>query len=489
MIFKSHFIRNQWIEGEGEGFESVNPATDEIVWQGRMATESEVRRAIESARDAREHWASSDLSQRKRILEAFRDQLIEHRQDLAETICRETGKPLWESLLEVAAMAAKVDISVKAYEERRTPDVQERGGVQTAVRYKPHGTFGVIGPFNMPGHLPNGHIVPALLAGNTIVFKPSRKTPMVAQKTVEIWEASGIPEGVINLVQGDHSSVLAILHHPDINGLAFTGSYAAGKMLHQTSAEHPERILALEMGGNNPLVVHEVSNPSAAAYVTVQSAFISSGQRCSCARRLIVSRGSRGDEFVQRFRGMMANIRVGAWTEVPEPFMGPVISKSAAEELLKTQEDLAKRGGVPLEAMRLKGGASALLTPGLMDVTSVRDRPDAETFGPFLQLIRVPDFDAALVEANRTAYGLSAGILTDEPALYRKFFNTVRAGVINWNRPITGASSYLPFGGVGISGNHRPTGYYAADYCSFPVASLESPFLDLPEQPTPGIAL
>ncbi|MBI4774798.1 MAG: succinylglutamate-semialdehyde dehydrogenase [Deltaproteobacteria bacterium] len=489
MAFKSHFIRNQWIEGKGNDFVSTDPATGETVWQGRMATEDEVHQAVMAARSAYEHWASGDLSARIRVLEAFRDRLVEHRQTLAETISMETGKPLWESLLEVAAMAAKVDISRDAYEERRSPIVQERGGVQTAVRFKPHGAFGVVGPFNMPGHLPNGHIVPALLAGNTVVFKPSRKTPGTAQKTLELWEASGIPAGVINLVQGDHSSVHAIVRHPDIHGLAFTGSYAAGKALHQASAEHPERILALEMGGNNPLVVHEVSNPMAAAYMTVQSAFITSGQRCSCARRLIVTSGSRGDEFVDTLRGMIQRIRVGPWTDLPEPFMGPVISAAAAKELLKAQDDLAERGGRPLETMGLKSDTSAMLTPGLMDVTSVKDRADTETFGPFLQLIRVPDFDAALVEANRTAYGLSAGILTDEPALYRRFFNEVRAGVINWNRPITGASSYLPFGGVGISGNHRPSGYYAADYCAYPVASLESSSLALPEQPTPGITL
>ena len=489
MTAKTHFIRNQWLEGEGTAFVSTNPATNETVWQGRIATANEVHRAIMAARDACEPWASSDLSDRIRVLEAFRDKLIEYRQELAETISMETGKPLWESLLEVSAMTAKVDISMKAYEERRGPVVQERGGIQTAVRFKPHGTFAVVGPFNMPGHLPNGHIVPALLAGNTVVFKPSRKAPLVAQKILELWEASAVPAGVINLVQGDHSAVHTILQHPDIHGLAFTGGSAAGKMLHRASAEHPGRILALEMGGNNPLVVHEVSNPLAAAYITVQSAFITSGQRCSCARRLIVTGGSRGDEFLDTLRGMIEGIRIGPWTDAPEPFMGPVISAAAATELLKTQDDLNGRGGRALETMRLKNAAGAMLTPGLMDVTAVKDRPDTETFGPFLQLIRVPDFDTAIQEANRTAYGLSAGILTDEPALYRHFFNKVRAGVINWNRPITGASAYLPFGGIGLSGNHRPSGYYATDYCAYPVASLETTSLILPDQRTPGITV
>jgi succinylglutamic semialdehyde dehydrogenase len=253
-------------------------------------------------------------------------------------------------------------------------------------------------------------------------------------------------------------------------------------------ADHPEKILALEMGGNNPLIVHETSNVDAAVYHTIQSAYITAGQRCTAARRLIMPRGAAGDAFVDRLMEAVKKIRVGPFTAEPEPFMGPVVNDAAAAKLLAGQERLRSSGGRVLVEMRSSSPRPAMLSPGLIDVTSVKDRPDDEFFGPLLQLIRVEDFDAAITEANRTAYGLSAGLLSDSRALYDKFFRTIRAGVVNWNRPITGASGSLPFGGVGLSGNHRPSGYYAADYCSYPVASMETPKLDLPAKLPPGLS-
>jgi succinylglutamic semialdehyde dehydrogenase len=339
----------------------------------------------------------------------------------------------------------------------------------------------------MPGHLPNGHIVPALLAGNTVVFKPSELAPLVGRMTAEVWEDAGVPPGVFNMIQGGAETGAALAAHPGLDGLFFTGSAETGRSIHRAYGGRPGTILALEMGGNNPLVIHEVSNPDAAAYLTVQSAFITAGQRCSCARRLIVPRGEAGDRFVERLLAMTGRIRVGRCTDVPEPFMGPVISRRAAEGVLQAREALAERGGIDLAAMEPVGGRTAMLRPGLMDVTAVADRPDVELFGPFLQLIRVPDFDAALREANNTAFGLAAGLLSDSRRLYERFYRKVRAGVINWNRQLTGASGYLPFGGVGISGNHRPGAYFAADYCSYPVASIELSEVRMPERLLPGI--
>src|SRR5205823_3306293 len=215
------------------------------------------------------------------------------------------------------------------------------------------------------------------------------------------------------------------------------------------------------------------------------SAFLTSGQRCSCARRLIVPAGREGDRFIQHLAAMTTKVRVGPWTMDPEPFMGPVISPGAAQRLLNAQEDLRQRGGVEVVPMMRVGNSPAMMSPGLMDVTAVPDREDAEHFGPFLQVIRVGDFDAAVREANHTAFGLAGGLLSDRRELWEAFYRRSRAGVVNWNRPTTGASGKLPFGGVGLSGNHRPSGYYAADYCSFPVASLEADRLAMPEKRLP----
>ena len=465
-------------------FHSINPATGEIVWEGPVATEIDA--AVETARRASGEWAATNLENRIRCLQAFAARLKADRAGLADAISAEVGKPHWESLTEVDAMINKIPASIQAYNDRRSPSATESAGVRSATRFKPHGVVAVLGPFNFPGHLPNGHIVPALLAGNTVLFKPSELAPRVAEKTVAHWHAIGLPPGVIQLLQGGRSVGEALVNHPGIDGVFFTGSSHVGKSMRRALADHPEKILALEMGGNNPLIVHEIGNIPAAVYNIIQSAFITAGQRCTCARRLIVPVGSEGDAFLNALVTAIRHIRVGPATAHPEPFIGPVITDAAAIKLLAQQTDLH---GESLTEMESIGPRLAMLSPGLIDVTKVKDRPDAELFGPVLQVIRVTDFEAAIVEANRTQYGLAAGLLSDNRDLYEKFYSRIRAGIVNWNRPLTGASGSLPFGGIGASGNHRPSGFYAADYCSYPIASLECPRLELPGTLTPGVVL
>ena len=303
------------------------------------------------------------------------------------------------------------------------------------------------------------------------------------------WEQAGLPPGVINLVQGGRETGRSLSGSPGIDGLFFTGSWPTGKSLSEQLAAHPEKILALEMGGNNPLVIGDISDTKAAAYATIQSAYLTSGQRCTCARRLIVPVGESGDRFLKELQTMIGNIKVGPYTDTPEPFMGPVISEAAASRLMEAQESLKTKGGVPLVEMRRFKSGTGLISPGLMDVTNVPERPDEEYFGPFLQVIRVPGFNEAIEEANKTSYGLSAGLISNRKEHYEEFYRKVRAGVINWNVQLTGASSSAPFGGVGHSGNHRPSAYYAADYCSYPVASMEAEELQMPGSVSPGITL
>jgi succinylglutamic semialdehyde dehydrogenase len=489
MAAQSHFIDGRWIEGSGLAFESHDPATGEIVWQGASAAINEIDAAVAAARKASEASAESPIEQRIGFLTRFAEGLKSRRADLAEAISRETGKPRWEAQSEVDSMIGKVPVSIDAFNERRRPVEREAAGAIAATRYKPYGVVAIFGPFNFPGHLPNGHIVPALLAGNTVVFKPSELTPLVAQRTLEIWESAGLPPGVVNLVQGGRETGSTLANHAGIDGLFFTGSVAVGRALSRAFADHPEKILALEMGGNNPLIVHEASDLDAAAYLTIQSAFLTAGQRCTCARRLIVPTGASGDAFLKRLVEMASGVRVGRYTDEPEPFMGPVISPAAADRVLAAQAEFQNRGGRTLLEMRRIGASSAMLSPGLIDVTNVPDRPDTEIFGPLLQVIRVPDFEAAIREANRTQYGLAAGLLSDRRDLYEQFFRQIRAGVVNWNRQTTGASGALPFGGVGLSGNHHPSGAFAADYCSYPVASLENPKLAMPSHRVPGISM
>jgi succinylglutamic semialdehyde dehydrogenase len=387
---------------------------------------------------------------------------------------------------EVGTMIAKVAVSIEAHRQRRSDtSAGEIAGARAVTRFKPHGVLGVFGPFNFPGHLPNGHIVPALLAGNTVVFKPSEMTPGVGQRMVELWRRAGLPRGVMNLVHGGRETGIGLANHGGLDGLLFTGSAGAGTALHRGFAGQPQKILALEMGGNNPLIVWDAGDVEAAAYLIVQSAFLTAGQRCTCARRLIVRGGE--ERLVRAVVELMGKVRLGRWDAEPAAFMGPVISDAAARQVLGAQEDLTGRGSRVIVPVRSMGPREAFLSPGLIDVTDVKDRADTEIFGPLLQFIRAADFDTALREANNTTYGLAAGLISDRRELYERFFREIRAGVVNWNRATTGASGKLPFGGVGMSGNHRPSGYFASDYCSYPVASLEIERVAMPAQRLPGL--
>ncbi len=483
------YIAGAWQAGQGETITSLNPVTQQVLWSGQGATAGQVDLAMQAARQAFPGWARRSLQERIDVLEAFAARLKHHADDLARCIGEETGKPLWESATEVTTMVNKVAISVQSYRERTGEKSGPLGDATAVLRHKPHGVVAVFGPYNFPGHLPNGHIVPALLAGNTVLFKPSELTPKVAELTVKCWIEAGLPTGVLNLLQGDRETGIALAANPGIDGLFFTGSSRTGNALHQQFAGRPDKILALEMGGNNPLVVDEVQDVDAAVYTVIQSAFISAGQRCTCARRLLVPQGEWGDAFLARLVAVSETIEVGSFDQQPAPFMGSVISLDAALGLLDAQRILLAKGAVSLLEMRQPLAQSALLTPGIIDVTAVSERSDEELFGPLLQVVRYADFDAAIAEANDTHYGLAAGLLSDSEARYQQFWLESRAGIVNWNKQLTGAASSAPFGGVGASGNHRASAYYAADYCAYPVASLETGNLTLPTTLTPGIRL
>lgn len=483
------YIAGTWQDGQGEAFESLNPVTQQVLWAGKGADAGQVDAGVKAARQAFPQWAKRTFEERLSVLEAFAASLKNHADELSRCIGEETGKPLWESATEVTSMINKVAISVQSYRERTGEKSGPLGDATAVLRHKPHGVVAVFGPYNFPGHLPNGHIVPALLAGNSVVFKPSELTPKVAELTVKCWIEAGLPAGVLNLLQGARETGIALAAHAGIDGLFFTGSSRTGNALHQQFAGRPDKILALEMGGNNPLVVDQVEDLDAAVYTIIQSAFISAGQRCTCARRLLVPQGAWGDSLLTRLVEVSQSIEVGAFDQQPAPFMGSVISLGAARALMDAQEVLLGSGAVALLEMHQPDSNAALLTPGIIDVTAVSERSDEELFGPLLQVIRYADFDAAIAEANNTAFGLAAGLLSDSEARYQQFWLESRAGIVNWNKQLTGAASSAPFGGIGASGNHRASAYYAADYCAYPVASLETPTLALPAALTPGVRM
>lgn len=467
--------------------QSINPTTGELLWEGQSAGQEDVNAAVAQSRKAFAAWRNTSIEEREALLLSYCELLKSNQDRLARTISEEMGKPLWESQTEVGAMIGKVKTSIKAQQERCGKKTEDFGDFQASTRHKPLGVCAVFGPYNFPGHLPNGHIVPALLAGNTVVLKPSELTPLISEVVVELWKEAGLPEGVITLLQGGAKTGQLLSRHPDLNALFFTGSWRTGKLLASQFGNTPDKLLALEMGGNNPLVLGEINDLEAAVYAIIQSAFLTSGQRCTCARRLILQEQHR--PIVENLLERIPEIQIGSYDQTPQPFMGPVVSNDTASHLLKVQENLVQQGAVPLMLMKRKNADTPFLSPGILDITNMTNVPDEEIFGPLLQIHYVDNFEESLQEANRTAYGLAASLLSDDPEQYRQFYHEVRAGVINWNRPTTGASSSAPFGGIGQSGNYRPSAYYAADYCNYPVASLESQKLTLPQTLTPGITL
>jgi succinylglutamic semialdehyde dehydrogenase len=482
----SNYINGEWLPGSGALLATIDPSTGRQTWTSNESTAGDVARAVQAARAHFEEWALRPLEERIAVCQRFRDLLKEHAEELAATIAEEVGKPLWEARTEVTTMAAKVDISVQAYGARTGESAAKVADGNAVLRHRPHGVFAVFGPYNFPGHLPNGHIVPALIAGNTIVFKPSEYAPRTAVKTVQLWEQAGLPRGVLNLVNGGRETGIA-LGQADVDGVLFTGSSQTGAALHRQFGGQPGKMLALEMGGNNPLVVWDVQDVDAAVHHAVMSAFISAGQRCTCARRLVVQDNAAGQAFIERLVEVAGKLAVGPSDAEPQPFMGPVVSAAVAARLVKAQEMMEEKGGKVLLRMRQLHPDNGFVTAGVVDVTGVQGIPDEEWFGPLLQVIRVADFDSAIKVANATQYGLAAALLSPSEELWKRFALRAHAGIVNWNRPTTGAASSAPFGGVGKSGNHRPSAYYAADYCAYPVASIETAQLEMPAKLSPGL--
>lgn len=451
--------------------QSFDPASRALVWEGPVADAAACHGAIAAARAALPTWRALPVEDRIAVVRRYAAILAERRAALAELISRETGKLLWESDAEIGSMIAKVDVSIAAHAERTGERAAAMPFGRAVLRHRGHGVMAVLGPYNFPGHLPNGHIVPALIAGNAIVFKPSEITPATGAAMADAWAAAGLPDGLLSVVQGGRATGEALVAG-DIDGLLFTGSAGAGAALRRALVDRPHVIMALELGGNNPLIAWD--SPEAAASIVVNSAFITTGQRCSCARRLIIPEGATGDAIVEAVDAMAARLPLAAWNEAGDAFMGPLVSDTAAAGAHRAVSDLIARGARVIRPFGgVEGRSAAFVTPALLDVTGV-DTPDAEIFAPVLSIVRVANFDAAMAAANATSFGLSAGLISQDDRLWQRMVEESRAGVLNRNRPTTGAAGNMPFGGLGASGNHRPSAYYAADYCAYPIASFEA---------------
>lgn len=443
---------------------------------------ADVDEAVSVARNALKAWRRISQSERGEFLKKYRAQLEKRSEELAEIISREMGKPLWESKTEVTAMMSKVDISLNESAKLISP-YEVPGAVKDTLgvcRYKPLGVAAVIGPFNFPGHLANGHIVPALMTGNTVIFKPSEKTPLTGQLMAECFRDAGFPAGVFNLLQGEKEVGRRLCVHEGVDAILFTGSYEVGTRIKQDTLQQHWKLLALEMGGKNSSIVWSDADFDLAVRESLVASFITTGQRCSCTSRIIVHE-SIYDRFVSEFHKRAKAFAIGH--PLDNPFMGPLIEQGVMDRYMKFQ-GIAEREGCEL---LMRGKALELQTPGnyvTPSICLVRDNSveaakksvyqQTELFAPNVAIIKTGDLDHAAQLANVTQYGLVTSVFSQNRDTYLQFWDRVEAGLINWNRSTTGASSKLPFGGIKKSGNHWPTAVTAPYYCTYPVASLES---------------
>lgn len=465
----SCFINNKFTKGLGEDFHSINPSSQEIIWQGKTASEDQVNNAVDAAKKAFKVWSKLSLEKRLKFLDKYNLLLEEKQEHLANLISKEIGKNINDAKMETKIMLGKFKTALEAYKERTGTKEKEIKDSISLTKHKPHGVCAVFGPYNFPGHIPNGHIIPALIAGNTIVFKPSNYVPKFSEEWLRLFYEAGFPDGVINMVQGESETGEILSRHDDIKALFFTGSSRVGEILHKNFATKLDKVLALELGGNNALVIDNDTPIEKAVETAITSAFVSNGQRCTCARRIIIiEKDSFATKFITHFKEKARDLEIAK----PEAgkFMSCLISKEQADFVLAKQEQYKKNGAKIILPANKHALGPAYITPSIIEITGY-DK-DEEVFGPFVKIYRAKDLEEAIKITNDTRYGLVTGIVTKNKEHFETFYNEVNTGLINWNAPTTGAMGIAPFGGTGLSGNHRPSGYYAADYCAYPVASV-----------------
>ncbi|MCC6425281.1 MAG: aldehyde dehydrogenase family protein [Phycisphaerales bacterium] len=490
----SNLFAGTWHPIPGQTLTSRNPAKPaSINWQG-APTPSAIDPAIQSARQALPAWSNTPLEQRFAILRHFQKLCAANQQKLADLITDETGKILWDAKSEAALLPAKVDITLDPAGAlaRVTPFEIPVSSTRTGrALFRPHGVMAVIGPYNFPLHLPNGHIIPALAMGNTIVFKPSDKAPACGQLLAELLQESldahNAPTGVMNLIQGGAEIASALTKHNDIDGILFTGSWPVGRRIMEANLDRPTRMLALEMGGNNAALIMDDADLRQALIECLRCAFISTGQRCTCTRRIIIHE-KIAHKFIPAFCKAASSLIVGDPRDTIPVFMGPIISEPARRAVIEFQTALQRAGAeILVPATEIETPDQGwYLTPGVALVdrfhANIRrdghccDQFDAgcdiEVFGPLVRICTAKSLDEGLTQLNATNYGLAASIFTHSQPAIDRFLTECRSGCLNINCGTAGASSKLPFGGLGLSGNHRPAGAFSLDYCAYPLANM-----------------
>lgn len=447
--------------------------------------------AVAAAHAAHHAWRKTPREVRAEYLQRYADAVKARREEIAVAIARAIGKPLWEARTEADALAAKVAITLGAgHELLQFPVTPEPN---TRIRLRPVGVCAVLGPFNFPAHLANGHFVPALANGNCVIFKPSEKAPEVGQILAECMHAAGLPPGVFQLLQGGAEVARALVDHAGVDAVMFTGSTAVGSSILAASARFPGRLIALELGGRNPAIVLEDADVDHAVRELVFSAYVTAGQRCTANSRVLVT-AANADAVLAKLARAARAVRVG-----PDEacFLGPVIEERALQRIegMIGSSGTAFEAVVPFARLDVAGVRGHYAQPS---VYLARESVDSmalaaaplhleELFAPVLTVEIARDEDDLLARANLGKYGLAAAVFTQDRARFERFADDLDVGLCNWNRASVGSSSKLPFGGRRASGNHRPAGLFSSFYCVDAVGELHVPTPPSNPQLSPGM--
>ena len=456
--------------------------TNNVLWEMPVG-HSHIPQVINSAVKGHHFWRGLSFEKRAVFLKRYQEQVVKKKKALAKAIALESGKPLWEAQGEVNAVIGKVDTTLQEsllrIQRQSFPEIMP--GITGHLLFRPLGPCLVIGPFNFPCHLANTQILSALMAGNSIILKPSEKVAYSAELLIHCFHEANFPKGVINLIQGGGEMAQRLCRVKSIKGIYFTGSKEVGTSLIKNTCDDLSKLVALELGGKNAAIIHQDAVIENALAEILQGAFLTTGQRCTSTSLIIIHR-SLVNEFVFRFHEMTKKIIIDhPIHHEKEPFMGPLIDQKALDEYLLFM-GMAKRDGFE-EVMRGK----QLLDkkhPGYYVAPSIHFSPSvlnlqchffqSEIFGPNVTFVPYDDFEEAISMANATEYGLVASLFSKDRALLEKCYQEIDVGLLNFNRSTCGASPRLPFGGVKNSGNYRPMAVSAIDWTVSQMASLES---------------
>lgn len=472
---RGDYFGGRWHAPTGETFSSHDPSLDDHVVLTSAFDPARAGEACASAAEASEAWAARSLDERLEVLARFREAIAARADGLAEAISLEMGKVRGEARAEVSALVSRFAL-VEAQVRAELLGGSLPGRASEILRYRPHGVVGILGPFNFPLHLCHAHAVPALLLGNTVVIKPSEVTPLAGQRYAEAAEAAGFPAGVFNLVQGAGPVGAAIVENSHVGGLAFTGSWATGKRIAAAALERPGLLLALEMGGKNMCVIREDAEIRQAVHEVIKSAYLSTGQRCTCADRVLVH-ASRAAALVEGLREVLAGLSFGP-PDDPASFAGPMATRAAKEAYLQ-KIAAAREAGAELVHGAPGDRPGALVDPSLHRLASgsqvIAGYTDEELFGPDLCISTFEDDAEAIAILNASPYGLAQSVFTQDRDVFARYEAELSTGILNRNRSTNQASPRLPFGGVKQSGNFRPAGAWTGRNMVYALAEIHEP--------------